>query len=175
LPQRIYHAYKNVKNRRVPLDEMLGDHGPRHNGSICRITTDEFSIADAYILPDRVFLYTIAHLNSDDPKKPGYIIAGIATDEKASTSSSWHEYWIFEANDLKKGPVCKLGHPSLNNSTLFHAVYLPESLSSKLNQKEVTYYVPLREDYPNEELKKWDGSVLKCFEETIWPYFDPSQ
>lgn len=175
LPQRIYNAYKNIKNRRVPLEEMLGENGLLHNSSICRVTTDEFSIADAYILPDRVYLYTISHLNSDDLSKPGYIIAGIVTDEKANTSSNGHEYWIFEANDLTKGPVCILGHPSLNNTTLFHTIYLPESVSSKFNQIEATYYVPLREDYPKEELKKWDATVLQSFEEIIWPYFDLSK
>ena len=38
-------------------------------------------------------------------------------------ASSGHEYWLFAADALAQGPICKLGHPDLSNSTLFHTVY----------------------------------------------------
>lgn len=172
LPKRIFNAYKDVNARQVPLEEMVNGDGIHHNNSICRITTDNFAIADAYVFPDRVLLYTISTLDSKNQDGTGYVIAGVVTDQAASEKSSGHEYWIFNASDLTKGPICKLGHKSLNNSTLFHAVYIPKAVARKLDQKKISYQVPIREDYPKEELGKWDSSVLECFEDVIYPLYD---
>ena len=171
LPQRIYDAYKDTESRRVSLEEMVGEEGLKHNNSICRITTKDLRIADAYVFPDRVLLYTIACLESNQENKSGYVIAGVVTDEKAGgDESSGHEYWIFPADNLSGGPVCKLGHPDLNNSTLFHSVYIPAS--KKWKNKSQPYHVSLREDYPKDELEKWGQEVLSAFRDEIWPYFD---
>jgi hypothetical protein len=174
LPERIFNAYQDVRLRQVPLEEMVHGEGIHHNNSICRITTDNFAIADAFIFPDRVLLYTIATLDSKNQEGAGYVIAGVVTDRAAGEQSSGHEYWIFNASDLAQGPICKLGHESLNNSTLFHAVYIPKTVTNKLDQGKVPYQIPIREDYPKKELEKWDGSVLECFEDVIWPLYDRS-
>ncbi len=174
LPKRIFNAYKNVNARQVPLEDMVGGEGFHHNNSICRVTTKDFAIADAYVFPDRVLLYTIATLDSKDQGGAGYVIAGVVSDRAAGERSSGHEYWIFNASNLAKGPICKLGHESLNNSTLFHAVYIPRTVAKKLDQKKVSYQIPIREDYPKEELEKWDGCVLECFEDVIWSLYDQS-
>jgi len=174
LPKRIFNAYKDSGARQVPLEEMINGNGIHHNNSICRITTKDFAIADAFVFPDRVLLYTIATLDSKNQDGTGYVIAGVVTDQAAEERSSGHEYWIFNASDLANGPVCKLGHESLNNSTLFHAVYTPKAITKKINQKKVSYQVPIREDYPKEELEKWDTSVLECFEKVIYPLYDQS-
>ena len=172
LPKRIFNAYKSATSRQIPLEEMVDGEGLHHNNSICRITTKDFKIADAYVFPDRVLLYTIATLDSKHADKPGYVIAGVMTDQKAGEGSSGHEYWIFNASDLANGPICKLGHQALNNSTLFHAVYIPKAIAKELDQKKISYHVPIREDYPKEELEKWDSSVLESFEEVIYPLYD---
>ncbi len=174
LPKRIFNAYKDVGTRQVPLENMVNEEGIHHNNSICRITTKDFAIVDAYVFPDRVLLYTIATLDSKNQDGAGYVIAGVATGQAADESSSGHEYWIFNASDLAKGPICKLGHESLNNSTLFHAVYIPKTVAKELDQKKASYHVPIREDYPKEELEKWAPSVLDCFEEVIYPMYDHS-
>ncbi len=75
LPKRIYHAYKDVENRRVPLEKMVGGDGLQCNNSIARIEKGEFQIIDAYTFPDKVLLYTIACLESNTPTHPGYVIA----------------------------------------------------------------------------------------------------
>jgi len=172
LPQRIFNAYKNINARQIPIEEMVAGEGIQHNNSICRISTKKFENADAYIFPDKVLLYTIATLDSKNENASGYLVAGVVTDDISGEKSSGHEYWIFHADDLAKGPICKLGHETLNNSTLFHAIYISKHVEEKLNQKEVSYHIPIREDYPKEELEKWDKSILECFEEVIYPLFD---
>lgn len=175
LPQRIRDAYKDIASRRVSLDEMIGGDGLKHNNSICRITTGDFKIADAYIFPDRILLYTIACLDSKEKNRPGYLIAGIVTDETIGEESSGHEYWLFAADNLKGGPICKLGHPSLNNSTLFHTVYIPNLKEWEYKNSPKPYHISLREDYPSDELEKWGDVILSVFRDVIWTYFDVSK
>jgi hypothetical protein len=175
LPERIFNAYKDVDSRRVSLDEMVNGEGLNHNNSICRITTDDFGIADSYVFPDRVLLYTMACIDSTTPEQAGYVIAGVVADDAAGEISSGHEYWLFAADNLADGPICKLGHPDLNNTTLFHTVYIPTAKSQAWKKVNQPYHVPVREDYPKTELKKWDPVVLSAFDEVIWPYFDQSE
>ena len=175
LPVRIFNAYKNTSSRRVPLEQMLGGEGLKHNNSICRIATDELKIADAYVFPDRVLLLTIACLESKNDAQAGYLIAGVVTDEVIEGKSSGHEYWLFQANNLAGGPVCKLGNPNLDNSTLFHSVYIPRSIGRDVNNTAQKYHVSIRDDYPENEIGKWGGEVLSLFKDVVWPYFDRTE
>ncbi len=170
LPKRVFDAYNKVENRRVPLEDMVAGKLDVNN-SIARIDKDHFAVADSYVFPDKVLLYTISCMESSDADGSGYLLAGVVSDVAENKLSSGHEYWIFEADDLSKGPVCKLGHKSLNNSVLFHTVYLTSEQERSLDDKEAVYDVPLEEDYPVEELLKFSPEVKKTFEEIIYPYF----
>lgn len=174
LPERIFKAYKDIDSRKVPLEQMVGGEGLKHNTSICRITTGDFKIADAYVFPDHVLLLTIACLEAKN-QQPGYVIAGIVTDENVEDGSSGHQYWLFPADNLAGGPICKLGHPELNNSTLFHGVYIPKSNAWSQNNLSEPYRISIRDDYPEDELKKWGNEVLSLFRDEIWPCFEPGK
>jgi len=171
LPKRIYKAYKDVDERRVDIDEMVSGEGIEHNNSLCRVSTGEFKITDSYVLPEKTLLYTIACVDGKGDS-PGYVIAGVATDDFDKQQSSGHEYWIFAADNLSAGPVCKMGHKELNNSTLFHTVYIPKDKENQWENDEEQYNIDLRKDYPAEELTKWEAPVADAFEDVIWNYFD---
>jgi hypothetical protein len=153
---------------------MVGREGLKHNNSICKITTDDLKIADAYIFPDRILLLTIACLESKEKERPGYVLAGVVKDEAIDDASSGHEYWLFPADNLAGGPICKLGHPELNNSTLFHAVFIPGSFGSNHKDHVAPYRVSIRDDYHEDELKNWGDEILFMFRDVIWPYFTSS-
>ena len=174
LPERIFKAYKDVDSRKVSLEQMVGGEGLKHNSSICRIVTTDFKIADAYVFPDRVLPLTIACLDATDTQS-GYVIAGIVTDIHIDGNSSGHEYWLFRADDLAGGPICKLGHPSLNNSTLFHGVFLPNSKVFKTTSNSQPYHISLRDDYPEHELNKWGDEIVSLFHNVIFPYFNKTK
>jgi len=175
LPKRIFQAYKDIDSRKVPLNEMIDGEGLHHNNSIGRIATEALKIADAYVFPDRVLLLTIACLPSTDKERPGYVLAGVVSDESIDGKSSGHEYWLFPADHLAGGPICKLGHSALNNSTLFHSLYIPNSLGKDQGGRISPYRVSLWDDYPEDELKKWGNEIEAIFRDVIWPYFDADQ
>ncbi len=176
LPKRLYEAYRDAENRVVPLAELFQENGGiSANNCLVRIKTNEFQIKDSYILPEKVHLYTIACLESAKKGNAGYVLAGVASDLPENSRSSGHEYWLFDANDLAKGPICKWGHEHLNNSILFHSLYLTKAQQAQLDEKTVQYKVSMHDDYPEEELTKWDASVLEIFKEMVWPYFGDEQ
>jgi carotenoid cleavage dioxygenase-like enzyme len=172
LPKRIFEAYKEISSRRIAMEDMMSDKSLQQNHSISRIATEKFEMSDSYFFPDRVHLFTIACLELPQKDESGYLIAGIVTDELSGSESSGHEYWLFDAYDLAAGPICKLGHKSLNNTTLFHSLYLSADDKKKLGVEHPRYHIDLRKDYPSVEVKKWRPEVLSVFEKFIWPYFD---
>ncbi len=172
LPKRVYEAYKDAPNRRVALEEMFAENGIACNNSIARIRKSDFQSEDRYVFPDKVLLYTISCLESSVEEGAGYLIAGVVQDVPEREETSGHEYWLFDATNLAAGPICTLGHKELNNSTLFHTVYIPSDLEEALDKRQVKYHVPLREDYPREELEKWNPCIMDTFENLIWPYYD---
>lgn len=170
LPKRIYNAYKDVDNRRYPLEKMVSGEGLQCNNSIARITKDPFEIADGYVFPDKVLLYTISCLPSAEGGD-GYVIAGVCHDVEGEGKTSGHEYWIFQADNLAQGAICTLGHKDLCNSVLFHTVFISREHEERLNQTTPTYRVPMEQDYPRDTLDKWDSVVTKTFDELIYPYY----
>ncbi len=170
LPKRIIKAYKDVQNRKVPMAEILKKGGIEAGNCIARIQKEDFKTVDRYTFSKKELLYTIACLETNETKGD-YLLAAVVSDKPASHDSSGHEYWIFEANNLHKGPICKLGHQKLDNTILFHALYLTHKQEKSLPEKDVKYHIPLDKDYPSEELLKWDVTVKKTFEDVVWPYF----
>ncbi len=171
LPKRIYDAYKDVEHRRVPLEDMLSGKIDSNN-SVARINKDSFKTEDIYEFPDKVLLYTISCMESDEKNAEGYLLAGIVRDVDDNTKTSGHEYWIFDAGNLAAGPICKLSHKTLNNSVLFHTVYLTDEQEAGLDNIKPSYNIDIRKDYPIEELEKFDPIVKEVFEEIIYPCFD---
>ncbi len=178
LPRRIYEAHKDMPNRKVPLERMVSPvqngksaGGIDVNNCIVRIDKERFQIADAYEMPNGVYLHTIACIESSDENACGYVLAGVVRDVEQNEKSSGHEYWLFEADKLSCGPICTLSHPLLNNSILFHALYLSHKQEKLLDKKDATYHVSLREDFPKEEIERYNPEVMQVFEKVIWPYF----
>lgn len=172
LPKRIFKAYSDVDNRRVSLEKLVEDESIKCNNSIVRIRNEDFKAVDVYEMPDKSLLYTISCMQSTEKYSPGYILAGVVVESEHTDLTSGHEYWIFDASNLAGGPICKLGHSSLNNSVLFHTVYLTDKQEIKFDKIKPEYFVPIKKDYTREELKKWNPEVLEVFEKTIWPYFE---
>ncbi len=171
LPKRIYNAYKDVKNRRVALKDMFVHKTVECNNSIARIDKKNFGISDMYELPDKVLLFTISCIETGG-KSGGYLLAGIARDAAEGEASGGHEYWIFKADKLSDGPICKLGHKMLNNSILFHTLYLTQRQEKELDKKIPEYAVEIREDYPLKELERYGPEVKQVFKDVIYPYFE---
>jgi hypothetical protein len=57
---------------------------------------------------------------------------------------------------------------------LFHTVYLPRTAQQDPAEGAPPYIVPIRQDFPEQEIGQWGELVEEAFRDLISPYFDPS-
>ena len=95
----------------------------------------------------------------DDPTD-GYIACTVFVENRS-------EVWLFDGQNLGKGPVCKLGHPGLVFGSSLHTVWLPE-----VGPRTATYGVPVRQDYERLVKKKTEDwpEIEALFEHDIYPH-----
>lgn len=85
--------------------------------------------------------YTLASSPTFVPRKSqasdddGYIVVTVASEER-------DELWIFDATDLKRGPLCKLSHAELDFPFTLHSTWMPS-----LESHELSYKVERTDDY----------------------------
>jgi hypothetical protein len=88
----------------------------------------------------------------------GYIVCTVASENR-------DEIWIFDAKNLAQGPLCKLGHSSLNFSYTIHTAWLP-----KIAPRTASYNCGVREDY--QEQVKNSPVLQELFETKVYPHFE---
>lgn len=132
LIQRIVELYRDFP-RRVPVDELAHR---RRTPQLVRVQTSPLALADAYAMPDAsavtspVFLPRRGHHGELD----GYVAAVVIREESS-------EIWLFDAHDLARGPVCRLGHPDLTMPLTLHTAWMPE-----IGPRQVDYRVERERD-----------------------------
>jgi hypothetical protein len=80
------------------------------------------------------------------------------------------EFWVFDATDVSKGPVCKMKHEGVKFAFTLHTAWLEEAISEIL-PKPFT----IREDYEEviSKIPKMEGEKFlePFFEQNIYPHF----
>jgi hypothetical protein len=77
------------------------------------------------------------------------------------------EFWIFDAENLGRGPICCLGHPSLKIGLTIHSTWIPA-----IHKRKATYKISVQDDY-NEKLKriKREQELGPLFHTYVYPHF----
>ncbi|MEC9400811.1 MAG: hypothetical protein VX475_24500, partial [Myxococcota bacterium] len=88
------------------------------------------------------------------------------SDDASWEGSSGDEFWIFDAIDLQKGPITRLGNKSLDLGFTLHTAYL-----SELKPRGSDYKVPVREDY-SDGIEERPENVRALLEEEVFPHFE---
>jgi carotenoid cleavage dioxygenase-like enzyme len=159
----VLQLYKNYKYRAVPVEELLrlADTGiPAH---LYRIhTSDEsLNVSDRYAFPDGYMVNSAQFIPRGDEQgdsTDGYLFCAVL-------SGAGNEIWIFDAQDLGKGPLCKLSHPSLDFGFTIHTTWLRE-----ITPRNATYHIDVRQDY-QDIVKQKSPEIQELFEQEIYPHF----
>ena len=123
------------------------------------------SIEDDYSFPNGRFVSTptfVPKVNGGDNE--GYIYCVVISDDDQTEGSSGDEIWIFDAQNLAQGPLCRLGHPDMNLPMTLHSAFL-ESLPSG-----DTYSVSIYDDY-NPQIANLDEEIIAVFENEVFTRF----
>jgi hypothetical protein len=116
--------------------------------------------------------------------KDGYILTTVINGKSTGNQNEFDylpEIWIFDANNLKNGPVVRLNHPDFSFGFTIHSVWVERA--DEVNRPD--YAINIREDYPLKHQKIFgiipvpdflrsnrDKKIAKLFENEIFPKFD---
>ena len=154
LTEHSLELYRDYKYREVPVKDVIKmtQQGIKpnllrlHIHPIDSLSADQnrLEIQDIYEFPDRHFGTSpqfIPRVGGNGKATAGYI-ACIVYYGAGDEPDNGNEIWIFDAANLKAGPVCQLWHPQLNLAFTVHTTWLPQ-----IAKRTARYNVPVQEDY----------------------------
>ena len=168
----IFNLYRDYKYREVSNEDLLKllDRQEGKPACLLRLDTQEMKIADAFVFMPEIEADNTAQgymINSpqfvpraggNGDSTDGYIVCTIYFKKSS-------EIWIFDAEKLVGGPICKLGHPELRLGFTLHTVWLP-----KIAKRTATYNIPVEEDY-KDLVAQQPTEIQELFEKEIYPHF----
>lgn len=176
LSQFIFDLYKDYPWREMELDEMLAYIKQTVPQSLFSVDASTMKIKDSWVFAKNEHLCSIQYVNSDNEierEDKGYILVSVKVGTGITLEGEFtSEIWLFKANNLKKGPVCKLTNAKFVFASTLHSCWLDEDYNVVSGEK-----IDVREDYSayikavfaKEEEKK--ETMLAFFEEFVFPHF----
>ena len=156
----ICDLYKDYKYRLVSPSEILRLAEKGKPACLFRLHTPSMAIADHYEFPCGYMTLSPQFIprGNGESSTNGYIVCAVCFEDK-------NEIWIFDANDLAKGPLCQLHHPSLKFGFTLHTAWL-----RNITSRTASYNIPVKQDY-QELVKQNSLEIRKLFDEEIYPHF----
>ncbi len=163
----IVNQYKHYRNRQISLDKVLSMASKGIPSYLFRLhasSTEAAAIVDSHKLPPGCVLLSPQFMPRRNGKKTtdGYIICTVWCENN-------NEFWIFDANNLSKGPLCQLSHPSHDFALTLHTAWLPS-----IGRCEAPYYINVREDYKElvHQASQKHPDIQDLFEQEVYPHFE---
>ncbi|AUX48024.1 hypothetical protein SOCE26_095500 [Sorangium cellulosum] len=158
--------YADHPHRALPLAALRRARAEGgHPDSLFRYNHRSMRIEDRYELPrQRVgswlsSLQFVPRRGGSGADTDGYVVAIVTTARGA-------EVWIFDAANLARGPLCKLGHPAFRPGITQHTAWL-----NAVAPWRGGYKVPVREDHEEFVAEAPSDRVKALFEEEVYPRF----
>jgi carotenoid cleavage dioxygenase-like enzyme len=178
LPEFIYDIYENYKYREIPAEKVRKITNDGVPSSLCRLDVEQMQIGDGYQFPSGYFVNSplfVPRANGTGGSTDGYIICTVNYDPDRCNrlKSAKSEIWIFNADNLQDGPLCKLSHPQLNFAFTTHTTWLSEIAPRQAG----IYCIPLKEDLQESlkqvapEFPKIQALIEKLFDQEVYPHF----
>jgi hypothetical protein len=158
----IFDLYRDYKYRLVPVEQLLQFAATGKPACLFRLETKTMSIADHYEFPCGCMSLSpqfIPRQNSQN-ETDGYLICTACFAER-------NELWIFDANHLAQGPLCRLHHPDLQFGFTLHTTWLPTIRSQRSH-----YLIPVEEDYKTLVQDYGSEAISELFKTEIYPHFN---
>jgi carotenoid cleavage dioxygenase-like enzyme len=156
----IFDLHKDYKYQVIPRSKVLNLAKKGIPPCLFRLHTKSMVIADRYEFPCGHMMLSPQFVprGNRDSSTNGYIVCAVCFEDK-------NEIWIFDANDLAKGRLCRLHHPDLKFGFTLHTTWLRQVASRQAN-----YNIPVEQDY-QDLVDKNDPEIKKLFEDEVYPHF----
>lgn len=177
LTEFVYNLYEEYPHRKLSLEIIKEVTKKELPFGVTRINLETMQPEDYYQCAPKTYIRGVQFIprKTPNPNIPeemdGYLFAPVEVGAQSEGSWSYSsQFWIFDAQDIAKGPICKLGHEKLVFGFTLHTSWLPQAATS-----EQQYIISIKEDY--EEVignipMKADREFLKdFFNEHIYRHF----
>ena len=177
LTQFIEKLYKDYPNRLVPYPEVKELTRKTIPSSLNYLNTTTMSSNETgyYQFRDQDYVRSVQFVPRKDPAPgipyglDGYIVCSIqvTSQEKDGSLHRQGEFWIFRAENISAGPICRMYHPEINFCFTLHSAWMPNPQPSSM-----AYHIPVRQDYDRVIDKLPDKEVIQpFFEKYVYPNF----
>ncbi len=175
----VYKLYQDYPHRKLSLDVIREVTERELPFSITRVNLETMQPEDYYQFAKHTYLRGIQFISKKTPtpgvpdELDGYLFCP-AQVGRQNTDGSWNyssEFWVFDAIQVSKGPICKLKNDHVKFAFTLHTAWIPQAGPS-----DQSFRITAREDY-SEVLNSIkigaDKKFLSEFFEThIYPHFD---
>lgn len=179
LTKFVYDLYKDYPHRKISLDTIKEVTEKELPFGITRLNTDSMEPEDYYQCDRNVFVRGVQFIPRKErtvtilEELDGYLFCpvqkGNYSDKQPTSYSS--EFWIFDATNISKGPICKMKNDSIKFAFTLHNSWMPSASAS-----DQTFKISTKTDYDQviRDLKLGvDRKFLEnFFEKEIYPHFE---
>jgi carotenoid cleavage dioxygenase-like enzyme len=175
MPQFVVDRYKKHKYRQLPIQDVLEAATGQAPPALCHLDTTTMQIVDKYLFPPGHFGNSPQFIPRGDntDQTYGYLACVVLLDKDAGPTS---EIWLFDAQNLEQGPICKLGFPTqaapagqtavpFQMGLTIHTTWVPE-----IAPRTASYHVPVQADY-DPLLVNEPEAIRRFFKEEVYPHF----
>jgi carotenoid cleavage dioxygenase-like enzyme len=177
LSQFVFDLYENYPWREMPIEDMLAYIKETIPQCIFSVSADTMTIKDSYVFNKNEHLSSIQYINSDNDdgeEDNGYVLLSVKTGDTLDLSGKFQsEIWLFKANSLSDGPVCKLAHPKFIFVYTLHSCWLNNDSKVVSGQQ-----INIKEDYTSyinelfkENVEKKE-KMLSFFNTYVFPNYE---
>jgi len=177
LTEFIYNLYKDYKHRKISLDLIKKLTEKELPFGMTRLNVETMEPEDYFQFDRNVFPRGVHFVPKKTPTPDvlpdldGYLVSPVQVGNSTNTPTAYSsEFWIFDAQNISKGPICKLTHPKIKFAFTLHTSWIPE-----INESDQEFTIPVKSDY-DEILKNLElGLDRKFLEEffakNVYPHF----
>ncbi|HHH29766.1 MAG TPA: hypothetical protein ENK57_15665 [Polyangiaceae bacterium] len=159
LTEFVKDLYYNYEHRVVDVETILAMGTTGRPSAVHRLDTATMKLADTYELPAGIMAGSLQFVpRAAGGPTDGYLIGTMYTDPRT-------ELWIFDAADLKSGPIAKLAAPEWKVGFSLHTAWLP-----MIEARAAAYKVSVRDELEN--IAALSAALETRFAQDLYPLFD---
>ena len=180
----IYHLYKNYPNRgtlppsNLDLDKLLEYTAVGVPCNIIRQDVETMEIKDFYLYDvDIANTTSVQFVPRKDPSpgipasRDGYIVYALQNGVGVAADSHYKaEFWVFDADNLNQGPICKLRGEGVQFAFLLHTAW-----TADVGYAPSDYNIDVRKDYNSMITRIWwpcrRRRLQRFFDKYVYPHF----
>ena len=180
LTEFIENLYIDYPHRIIDVDVLKEMNERKIPYCLLRQDTNTMTVKDYYLFKFNENLRSIQFMPRDrrgqdttgiDLEMDGYILCTMVNGPEDFANDNYsREIWLFDAADLKKGPVCKLTAEEMNFAFTIHSTWMESCVS-----QDTSYQVDIKKDleYAIRKYVKSDErkEISEFMKENVYPYF----